>query len=82
MIITTTGTTDYGKAVIDLLDPKRELFSVIVGREKQLLAYEVDTHLSAINDPVLAKATLKRFEKADSKLDLCFAFDDNSRVWR
>lgn len=32
--VTTTGTTDYGQAVINLLDPKHELFKILVGRER------------------------------------------------
>ena len=60
--ITTTGTTAYGQSIIDLLDPNHELFTILIGRERQLLAYEVaGINFTEINDPVLAKATLKRF---------------------
>lgn len=48
-----------------------------------MLAYEVvDVKFTEINDPVLARATLKRFNQKPPYLDLCFAFDDNCRVWR
>lgn len=81
--VTTTGTTSYGQTVINLLDPNHQLFKILVGRERQMLAYEVvDVKFTEINDPVLAKAMLKRFNQKAPYLDLCFAFDDNCRVWR